>query len=256
GSVSSAAATITVNAAAPTITTQPSSQTTPSGATATLNVVASAPATPSAPAALSYQWYQGASGDTTTPVGTNSSSFTTPALTANTNYWVLVTNSSGSTNSATATITVTPAGAPAVSVTAPSSGATVNGTVSISANVTGGSILGVQFLLDNVNLGTEVTNPPYTVLWNTTVATNAPHTLSAIARNSANLQGTAAPITVIVSNAVPVTPTQNFTIPAGGGVSFETVNPSASATTVSHALVQFASLSGANSGMAAVAGDS
>src|SRR5262249_31196952 len=98
GSVSSAAATITINTSAPTITTQPSSQTIPSGATATMSVVANAPA------GFSYQWYQGASGDTTTPVGTNSSSFTTPALTANTNYWVIVTNSAGSANSATAAI--------------------------------------------------------------------------------------------------------------------------------------------------------
>ncbi|HEV7912585.1 MAG TPA: hypothetical protein VGP22_02360 [Albitalea sp.] len=41
-------------------------------------------------APLSYQWYEGVSGTTTTPIGTNSASFTTPALTTTTSYWVRV----------------------------------------------------------------------------------------------------------------------------------------------------------------------
>ncbi|MGO8796356.1 MAG: SBBP repeat-containing protein [Candidatus Sulfotelmatobacter sp.] len=86
---------------APTITTQPASQTIESGQTATLMVVA----TGTAP--LSYQWYQGASGTTTTPIsGATSSSYTTPSLTASESYWVQVSNSVGSANSTAATITV------------------------------------------------------------------------------------------------------------------------------------------------------
>ena len=84
----------------PTITAQPASQTIISGSTATLTVSASG----SSP--LTYQWYQGAVGTTTTPVGTNSASFTTPALSATTNYWVRVSNSAGSVNSTLATVTV------------------------------------------------------------------------------------------------------------------------------------------------------
>ncbi|MFZ4658769.1 MAG: ExeM/NucH family extracellular endonuclease [Caldilineaceae bacterium] len=87
-------------AVAPTITTQPASQTIANGATATLSVVASGTTS------LSYQWYQGNSGDTSTPVGTNADSFTTPALTATTSYWVRVSNSVSSADSNTATITV------------------------------------------------------------------------------------------------------------------------------------------------------
>ncbi len=64
----------------PAITSQPQSQSVRSGQTATLSVAA----TGTAP--LSYQWYQGASGDTSTPVGTNASSFTTPVLTSTTSY--------------------------------------------------------------------------------------------------------------------------------------------------------------------------
>jgi DNA-binding beta-propeller fold protein YncE len=91
----------TRNATAPTITTQPASQNINYGQTATLTVIATGTA------ALSYQWYLGASGDTTNPIaGATSASFTTPALKATTNYWVQVSNVAGSANSQTATITV------------------------------------------------------------------------------------------------------------------------------------------------------
>jgi len=83
----------------PTISSQPVSTTINSGSTAALSVVASGTAP------LTYQWYRGAVGTTTTPVGTNSASFTTPALTATTTYWVRVSNTAGNVNSALATVT-------------------------------------------------------------------------------------------------------------------------------------------------------
>ena len=83
------------------ITTQPQSQTVTSGQSATLTVAA----TSGSP--LSYQWYQGVSGTTTTPIsGATASSYTTPALVASANYWVRVSNTSGGVNSATAGLTV------------------------------------------------------------------------------------------------------------------------------------------------------
>lgn len=85
---------------APTITVQPSNQTIGFNTTATLNVTATGSPT-------TYQWYAGSSGVTTNPVGTNSSSYTTPALTNNTKYWVRVSNAGGSVNSSTAQVTVT-----------------------------------------------------------------------------------------------------------------------------------------------------
>jgi hypothetical protein len=85
----------------PAITTQPASQTINSGDSATMSVVA----TGTAP--LSYQWYVGQSGDTSSPIsGATSSSYTTPPLSTATSYWVRVTNAAGSVNSNTATITV------------------------------------------------------------------------------------------------------------------------------------------------------
>jgi hypothetical protein len=84
----------------PTITTQPQSQTIPKGQTATLSVGASG-------GGLSYQWYVGTTGTTTSPIaGANASSYTTPALTSKTSYWVRVSNSVGIADSHTATVII------------------------------------------------------------------------------------------------------------------------------------------------------
>lgn len=109
------------------ITTDPDSKTINRGQTTTLTVVA----TGSAP--LTYQWYQGASGVTSNPVGTNSASFTTPALTTTTSYWVKVTNPPNPTgdNSTTATITVNQ---PAAIVTHPAA-TTINSGQTATLNV-------------------------------------------------------------------------------------------------------------------------
>ncbi len=99
----------------PVITSQPASQTIAVGQTATLTVVASGPAP------LSYQWYQGVSGATSMPVGTNASAFTTPALSSTAIYWVRITNPYGSVDSAAATITV-PSDGPLISRVANAAG--------------------------------------------------------------------------------------------------------------------------------------
>jgi hypothetical protein len=58
-------------------------------------------------AAQTYQWYQGSSGDTSNPInGATGSSFTTPALTTTTSYWVRISNAVGSVDSNTAVITI------------------------------------------------------------------------------------------------------------------------------------------------------
>lgn len=84
----------------PSITTHPASAKIASNQTANLSVS-------SAGTSLVYQWYRGTAPDTTNPVGSGTSSFTTPALTANTNYWVRITNPGPTVvNSNTATVTV------------------------------------------------------------------------------------------------------------------------------------------------------
>src|SRR5206468_1293302 len=106
GSINSATATVTVQCTtAQAITTQPASRTINSGHTTTLSVTANSAGT------TTYQWYQGVAPSTATPVGSNSPSFTTPALTATKSYWVRVTstcNGTATANSNAATVTVVP----------------------------------------------------------------------------------------------------------------------------------------------------
>jgi len=85
----------------PMISTQPAGTTVATGYTATLSLAASGTPEPS------IQWYQGPVGNTSTPVGTDSSTFTTPALTATTAYWARVSNIGGSADSAPAVVVVT-----------------------------------------------------------------------------------------------------------------------------------------------------
>src|SRR5207253_2050984 len=102
GSVTSNAATLTVNAGAvaPLITTQPANQTVTVGQMATFTVVA----TGTAP--LSYQWQK----NTTAISGATSASYTTPATTSADNsaqFTVTVSNVAGNVTSNPATLTVT-----------------------------------------------------------------------------------------------------------------------------------------------------
>lgn len=88
---------------------------------------------------------------------------------------------------------------PTVSVSAPLDGATVSGSVTVSANATDNlAVAGVQFKLDNANLQNEVIQAPFAITWDSSTVTNGPHTLSAVARDASGNTATATPITVSV----------------------------------------------------------
>src|SRR6266536_2167217 len=75
---------------------------------------------------------------------------------------------------------------PTVSMTAPANGATVSGTVTVSANASDNvGVTGVQFLLDGAPLGSEDTVAPYSISWNSASVSNGAHTLAARARDRA-----------------------------------------------------------------------
>jgi hypothetical protein len=96
--------------------------------------------------------------------------------------------------------------APTVVVTAPAGGATVRGTVNVTATAADNvAVAGVQLQLDGANLGPERTAAPYTVAWDTTTATTGAHTLTAIARDAAGNRTTSAPVVVNVDNTTPPT---------------------------------------------------
>ncbi|MGH8222941.1 MAG: Ig-like domain-containing protein, partial [Woeseiaceae bacterium] len=93
---------------------------------------------------------------------------------------------------------------PSVSMTAPGDGATVSGTVQVTASASDDvGVAGVQFRLDGVDLGAPDTSAPFEISWDTTTASDGPHTLSAVASDEAGNTATSAPITVIVDNAAP-----------------------------------------------------
>src|SRR5262249_49691826 len=92
---------------------------------------------------------------------------------------------------------------PTVSVTAPANNTTVSGTIDLTATATDNhGVAGVQFFVDGTAFGSEVTTPPYTIAWNTTVLpNNSAHTIAARSRDTSNNQSALASVSVMVSNA-------------------------------------------------------
>ena len=111
------------------ITAQPTSRTVAFGQSVTLSIQASGSE------ALSYQWYEGESGDESLPVGGDENTFTTPALETTTNYWVRVSSDLATVNSRTAQITVQPAPPEVVDAVFPA--ATVGATYSHTVTAVG-----------------------------------------------------------------------------------------------------------------------
>ncbi|MBS3100565.1 hypothetical protein J4204_00345 [Candidatus Woesearchaeota archaeon] len=89
---------------------------------------------------------------------------------------------------------------PTISITTPTSGSNVSGSVTVSANASDNlGVSGVQFKLDGANLGAEDTAYPYSILWNTTTTTNGARILTAIAKDAVGNNATSS-IIVAVSN--------------------------------------------------------
>ncbi len=110
---------------------------------------------------------------------------------------------------------------PTVSITAPANGATVKGTVTVTASASDNvGVVGVQFLLDDgINGSAEATTAPYSVSWNTATASDGSHNITAIARDAAgNRSPVSAPVRVTVAN--------NTAPPPASGKRFEDMDPS------------------------------
>jgi hypothetical protein len=105
----------------------------------------------------------------------------------------------------TAAPDVTP---PSVAITAPAAGATLTSTVTVTATATdnSGVVAGVQFLLDGVPLGPEITTAPYSSVWNTLTAANGSHSLTARARDGSGNQAVSTAVVVTVANSASTNP--------------------------------------------------
>lgn len=90
--------------------------------------------------------------------------------------------------------------APTVSLTAPTAGASVTGTVAISATATDNvGVSKVDFMVDG-NLVNTDTASPYTYNWNSATVANGSHTITAVATDAANNSRTSTVITVTSTN--------------------------------------------------------
>lgn len=88
-----------------------------------------------------------------------------------------------------------------MSITAPSDGATVSGSLTVSANASDtNAIIGVQIQVDDSNLGQELFSAPYSTIWDTSTLTNGIHTLRVVARDAMGYLATGTPVTVAVHN--------------------------------------------------------
>lgn len=93
---------------------------------------------------------------------------------------------------------------PEVNITAPSDGASVSGTINLTATGTDNiAVSGVQFKVDSQNVGAQDTTAPYSVSWNSTTASNGAHVITAVVTDSSQNTAVSTPVTVTVSNADP-----------------------------------------------------
>jgi hypothetical protein len=90
--------------------------------------------------------------------------------------------------------------APTVILTAPGAGTTVSGTTTVAA-APAGQGAAVQFFLDGLALGEEVTQPPFAIDWDTTATRDGPHALHARVRDTTGVTVVSAGLNVTVRNA-------------------------------------------------------
>ena len=108
---------------------------------------------------------------------------------------------------------------PTVSITSPLNGATVSGTVALSANASDNvGVAGVQFFVNGAAVGAEDTTSPQSVNWDTTTVVNGGlYSITARARDAAGNQTTSSVISVSVNNSTPPPPPPSFGLVAAYG---------------------------------------
>ncbi len=205
GSAASNAAVLTVNAAAvtpvaPTITTQPSSQTITAGQTATFGVAA----TGTSP--MTYQWKKNG----TAISGATSSSYTTPAETTTDNsaqFAVSVSNSAGSAASNAAILTVNAAVVAPAITTQPLSQTVIAGqTATFNVAATGTSPMTYQWKKNGTAIS-GATSSSYTTPAETTTDNSAQFAVS-VSNSAGSATSNAAVLTVNAAVVAPAITTQ------------------------------------------------
>jgi hypothetical protein len=118
---------------------------------------------------------------------------------------------------------------PAVSITSPANGATVNGTVAVQVSATDNvGVTQVELYRDGVLIGTK-TSAPYSFNWDTSTVANGAHSLTSKAYDAGGNNATSAAVNVTVQNDL-VAPTASITSPTSGQIVSGTATVQASAT--------------------------
>ena len=216
GSVTSNAATLTVNAAAvaPSITTQPASQTVTAGQAATFSVAASGTAP------LSYQWRKNG----TAISGATSATYTTPATATSdsgSQFSVVVSNSTGSVTSNTATLTVNAATlAPSITTPPTSQTVTAGQPATFSVTSSGTAPLSYQWRKNGTAIS-GATSASYTTPATTTSDSGSQFTVT-VSNSTGSVTSNTATLTVNAATVAPsiTTPPTSQTVIAGQAATF------------------------------------
>jgi chitodextrinase len=126
----------------------------------------------------------------------------------------------GSTVTSVHKLTVSNAGSdttpPSVSITTPTNGANVSGTVNIAANATDNvGVSSVLFIIDSTNLGSPITTMPYSKSWDSKTVNNGSHVITATARDAAgNVTSTTAVVSVANADTTPPSAPANLSASA------------------------------------------
>ncbi|MDJ0841666.1 MAG: PHB depolymerase family esterase [Acidobacteriota bacterium] len=121
---------------------------------------------------------------------------------------------------------------PTVSITSPSTGATVSGTVSVTASASDDvAVSSVDFFIDGMLVGTD-TSSPYSYSWSTSSEANGTHSIFARAVDSSGNTATSDTISVTVTGGVEdvTPPSVTLTFPTGGESVYGTVALTATAS--------------------------
>jgi hypothetical protein len=144
------------------------------------------------------------------PIGNN---LTAPVHTApQFGAFVLVRTSGGGTTPPPPPPPTTDMTPPTVAVTAPTAGATVSGTVTLTANATDDvGVAGVRFQVDGANVATEDNSAPFSVSWSSAGLAAGTHTITAVAWDARGNASTSAGVSVTIGSGAP-SPPQNVRI--------------------------------------------
>ena len=134
--------------------------------------------------------------------GASSATFSAAAAVVTASQSAVVTASTGtSSQSISLTILFADNVPPTVSVSSPTAGQTVSGTITLSASAFDNvGVAWVQFKVDGANVGPQISASPYNYSLVTTSLTNATHTIAVVASDLSGNTATSATISITVSN--------------------------------------------------------